>query len=238
LNAEVRGLSCDWLDGLDGRATDKRELHSELRTKGRLMSITLDASRETDAKPGTHGGFSESAVKFKLSHGKTAGFIIQHVTRSFEVFRLENGTPATAPMDADAINKYIGSVKAYPAITEYWEAFLFDNGDEEHVDNFQLTDFSSKTVSQYYLNGTKGNFGQKGEATFYASNNGAKTLEDLGFAKNWTITNGLLYSATAPDANHLPKTTSQAVNRETQVDWDDTQYKSTHYKTHIASDTP
>src|SRR5258708_14967679 len=103
------------------------------------MTITLAASRETAAKARNHGGFSESAVKFRLSHGQTAGFLIQHVTRTFEVYRLTNGTAATTPMTPDEIGKYIGSRRAYPAITEYWVAWVLVNGDESETGSFAMT---------------------------------------------------------------------------------------------------
>src|SRR5258708_36793258 len=102
------------------------------------MTITLAATRETVAKARNHGGFSESAVKFHLSHGQTAGFLIQHVTRTFEVYRLTNGTAAKTPMTPVEIGKYIGSRGGYPGIPEYWEEWEFGKGGESGTDKFAL----------------------------------------------------------------------------------------------------
>jgi len=202
------------------------------------MTITLAATRETAAKARNHGGFSESAVKFHLSHGQTAGFLIQHVTRTFEVYRLTNGTAATTRMTPGEIGKYIGSRGAYPAITEYWEAWVFVKGDESETDTFALTDFSSNNIKgTYYQNGTIGKFTERGTAIFYASHTAADTLEKLGFVKDRTITGGLLYTTTEPDPKLLlSMTASPAADRETAVKWNDT--KDTVYKTEILIDTP
>jgi hypothetical protein len=200
------------------------------------MTIALTATREAAGKPGTHGGFSGSAVKFSLTQGQRPGFVIQHVIRSFEVYRLTDGTPSGTKMTATEIDKYIGSVKAYPAITEYWEAWPFDKGDESDTDNFSLTDFSSKIiVGTYKANGTVGTFTQQGQMIFYASSTPATTLANLGFAKNRTIANGLLYTETKPDDTKLPTTTSGTADRETKVTWDD---RTGDYKTDIRIDDP
>ena len=39
------------------------------------MTITLTATRDLAAHPGTHGGFADSSVNFSLTRGQTAGFV-------------------------------------------------------------------------------------------------------------------------------------------------------------------
>ena len=144
------------------------------------MAIVISQTRISQAKEGTHGGFSNSNIKYTLSSGQAPGLLIQHVTRTFVVSRLKNGAKDSV-MDPDAIDKYIGSVKAYPAIIEYWEAWIWPDKDGayEMVDSFNLTAFSAKVMpTTYYSDGTIGAFEQKGTATFYASNTAAQLATD------------------------------------------------------------
>ena len=214
------------------------------------MPAQLTIQRTDSATMGLHGAFQNSNATLKLAvRGRTAGFIIQHVVRRFEVYRLANGTAGPHGMTANEMEDFItprrqGSRKVYADVLEYWEAWALPNGDEDVVDSFNFFGFSTTADLKYYEIGTKGAFEQTGTANFYADTNPRRTIATLGFVSGvrTNLANGLPYTETRPQPTPTP---SNRVTRTTAVTWDDrttsrTQSGQTRhdYKTVKVTDTP
>ncbi len=157
----------------------------------------------------------------------TKGFIVQHVTRTFDVFKLGE----KQKMTADEIKKYIRSetMDAYPHMTEYWELWEVDEkgrvgGDEDDPeDTFQLCSITPNGSKR--RNTTKGTFIITGEARFYPF---TKTPSELGFKREVDAPAGGLWSTTTDPTSALGPPMSSPVKITVTVTWDTT-HKSNKY---------
>ena len=158
------------------------------------------------------------------------GFIIQKITRHFQVDRLvpgENGAPGTwQPLSGAAIDGYITDPNsaAFATVSQYWELWkVKENGQVEDGGDDTFSLCSIIPNGQTTENTTRGRYTMTGEAYFYPSPDPALRPSQIGFARNRAAPAGGLFSALNDPAQLISEKGLVASNRvgyTTTVTWD------------------
>jgi len=216
-----------------------------------MASLTIGRVANTTTGLQTHGGFKTSHMVYTVSPARGTGFVIQHVTRAFDVYRLNNGQPGRHAMTAGEMEDFINPNRrttryVYADVLEYWEAWPIPfDGRYQVTDTFNFYGFITSTSGRvsYASEGTKGTFEQNGTATFYTDASPERTLANtnMGFARGRaTLANNLLYTESRPQ--NLPSTSSNSKSRSIKVKWDDSQFSRigtvAAYNTELVHETP
>lgn len=144
----------------------------------------------------------------------TEGVIVQHVTRTFQVWEVDLPTQMTA----QEINDYVtGSSQPYADITEYWEAWTVDASGKVSDGGEDTFSLCSIKPGRSYKHTTKGTFIIAGQANFYPI--ASPTPATLGFAQNGVATAGGLFSTTTDPTANLGAASGNPVFHSVTVTW-------------------
>jgi hypothetical protein len=173
---------------------------------GTDLEHTLDGARDLE---GACGYFFRVRT-LKPPDGKT-GVIVQHITRSFTVHKVD-GTPLVGLQ----IDGYVSSPKSEPNAdeTSYWEVWHIDTPGKQDVDEWTLCSIIPKGRGVWDT--TYGTYVMTGTAAFYEG----ETPASLGFTKSEAKCSGTLLSRKTAPTLPLAKKVGPDVNYAVTVTWD------------------
>ena len=169
------------------------------------LSATEDSGKR---RQGDCGDFQRERT-WRVSGGP--GFILQHVTRAFNVSQWNTATNTWDPMTTAGIDAYTtGWGQPHATVAEYWEAWFVGSRSgvtPVKTDTFGLCSIIPQThAATARTNTTRGTYTITGDAWFYPSTSGPLTpafLTGLGLAANGAVLANGLHSANADPAGAI-----------------------------------
>lgn len=200
-------------------AQNVRHVQRAITGSGAPVAPTISAAA-TGAPLEGDCGYFERRRAWSV-HPPTQGVIIQHIRRTFDVYKVDDVNKLTAT----DIDDYVVSKGSAPYATEneYWELWEVEasgTASDEGEDTFSLCSIKGRGPSK---NTTRGTFTITGTAEFYPTTAAPSTF---GFQRGTVKAAGGLFSMTS--APHgLPASAGNAVTHTATVEWDSTYNEGT-----------